>query len=670
MTSKPFLIDAVVGNSNMLVTLTKNAEIQRLFWPNVDGGQHVERLLGGVSLDESPVIWQTDDRWEHSQVYEPDQNVLVTSSAMATGLQVITTDASTPGRDILVRQLTFTNGGAASVSLRYVLYQWFRFDENPLYNTALFDEQLDALVHFRKDLFIAAGADRPMADVGVGYARQVLQDASELSLTGGSVLHSGGGTVLHGDVAGAALWDLGALAPGESATLALFLVMGHNRQHVQQLLAEARTAGAPALLDGIRSYWTDWLARARPLNVAGSPIQAGAPTLPGIPQPPAAPADVEALYRRSLLVFKLLSDEKTGAVIAAPEFDPAYTACGGYAYCWGRDAAYITTAMDLAGYHDLAASFYRWAVGAQEPEGWWMHRHYSSGHWGPSWGLLQIDETGSILFGMALHARLHGGEAFIRSVWDSVSRAANWLAKSMDPDTGLAIEAVDLWEERTAQLIYSSGAVYAGLKAAAEMAAAISQTEAAERWESSAAALQQAIMAEGVREGRFLRGRFLQVSPERYRQAQTEGKVTRVRTAPKGHPVYEVDEDPVSDSSLLGMSVPFAVVPPAHPVMVSTAERLVEDLWTAPAGGMRRYVGDHYRTGNPWILCTLWLGLYQAERGDAGQARQLLDWAVARRNGAGLLAEQVDPVTGEPVWVVPLTWSHAMYVLLALKLFA
>jgi hypothetical protein len=34
------------------------------------------------------------------------------------------------------------------------------------------------------------------------------------------------------------------------------------------------------------------------------------------------------------------------------------------------------------------------------------------------------------------------------------------------------------------------------------------------------------------------------------------------------------------------------------------------------------------------------------------------------------LVTLLDPVTGKPVWVVPLTWSHAMYVLLILKLYA
>lgn len=634
--NKPYLIDAVIGNSRTLATLTHNAEIQRLFWPHVDGPQHVHRILGGLFVDGHPAVWQDSDQWQHAQAYEPDQNVLITHSLLGTSLLLTTTDAAVPDQDLLVRHLSFGNSGPAPVQLQYVLYQWARIDENPLYNTALFDEGHDALVHYRKETYLALGADRPVATFGTGHPPWLFDCATTRSLDGR--------VISQGDVAGALLWDLGAVAPGESVTLSLFWAMGPSIYTVRELLAGARKAGAPALLDQTRAYWTEWLSRARPLQIPAAAAGLREPLLPGLPTEAAAPAEIAALYRRSLLVFKLMADEQTGAVIAAPEFDPGYTACGGYAYCWGRDAAYITVAMDLAGYHDLAAGFYRWAVGAQEPEGWWMQRHQVTGHWAPSWGLIQVDETGSILYGMALHARIHGGAPFVQTVWESVARAADWLVGYMDLSTGLTQPSVDLWEERTAALTYSCGAVWAGLTAAAQMATLIGHGAHAARYQVAAAQLKEAILRESVAEGRFVRGRF----PE-------EGPAWAVETVP--------------DSSLLGMATPFGLVDHADPVMVSTADHLVNSLWTEPAGGMRRYVGDHYRGGNPWILCTLWLGLYDAERGDTERARQILDWAVARRTGTGLLAEQVDPVTGEAVWVVPLTWSHAMYVLLALKLY-
>ena len=41
---------------------------------------------------------------------------------------------------------------------------------------------------------------------------------------------------------------------------------------------------------------------------------------------------------------------------------------------------------------------------------------------------------------------------------------------------------------------------------------------------------------------------------------------------------------------------------------------------------------------------------------------KLLEWACDRAGETGVMAEQFDPYTGEPLSVAPLTWSHAEFV--------
>lgn len=662
MGTKPFLISAVIGNSRLLLTLSPDGQMQRLFWPHVDGPQHVERLVWGLSVDGGPVAWQDGPGWQHTQDYETDQNILVTRSRREPGVMVTATDAAVPGRDLLVRQMRFRNTGTRPVGLRFVIYQWLRVDENPRYNSLLFDEVSDALVHYRRDMYIGLGSDRSISDLTVGRIPEIAPQAETLALTGPRVRH--------GDVGGIALWDLGELLPGDEQNLCLFWALGRRIADVRALLDRARAAGGEKLLAETRAYWHEWLQRAVLLQVPEAAAQERVPALPGVPAQVSPAADVLSLYRRSLLVLKLMCDEETGAVIAAPEVDSDFNHCGGYAYCWGRDAAYAVAALDLAGYHDLAGAFYRWAVQSQEPEGWWAHRHMATGDWGPSWGLLQVDETGSILWGMGLHARLYGGEAFMREVWPSVSRAAAWLIHHLDPETGLPLPSFDLWEERQAESAYSAAAVYGGLSAAAEMAAALALHAEAERYRHAADGLRAAILHALVRDGRFLRSRRLTVTEAVYREAVAAGRTGRAQPGLKGHFIYELEDDPTPDLSLLGISLPFGAVATDHPVMQETARHLVASLWAAPGGGMLRYLGDGYRGGNPWVLGALWLGLYFAKRGDSEGARAMLDWAIARQSSTGLLAEQVDAETGEPVWILPLAWSHAMYVFLALQLFA
>jgi hypothetical protein len=48
---------------------------------------------------------------------------------------------------------------------------------------------------------------------------------------------------------------------------------------------------------------------------------------------------------------------------------------------------------------------------------------------------------------------------------------------------------------------------------------------------------------------------------------------------------------------------------------------------------------------------------------DLKGAEDILKWVAARALPSGILAEQVNPYTGEPLSVSPLTWSHAGVVL-------
>jgi GH15 family glucan-1,4-alpha-glucosidase len=93
-------------------------------------------------------------------------------------------------------------------------------------------------------------------------------------------------------------------------------------------------------------------------------------------------------------------------------------------------------------------------------------------------------------------------------------------------------------------------------------------------------------------------------------------------------------------------------------------------------GGIARYEQDSYQRvehadfarvpGNPWFICTLWLADWDIARArtraELASGRALISWVAERALPSGLLAEQVDPYTGAPLSVCPLTWSHATLV--------
>jgi glucoamylase len=339
--------------------------------------------------------------------------------------------------------------------------------------------------------------------------------------------------------------------------------------------------------------------------------------------------DVAPLYRRSLLALELLSDRDTGAVIAAPELDPEFEHSGGYGFVWGRDLAFIVLAFLAAGRDDLAKRALRWLPGAQEPEGLWLQRHWTDGSLAPSWCRHQLDETGAILFAYEAAWRQLRDETLDLDLWPSARRAADFLLGTIEAD-GLPVATADLWEEREGRHAFTAAAVYGGLRAAAAMSRR-HEPLLAEGYEAAAEVVREAIEREFWSDfhGRYLRSLA----------------------------------DTTLDVSLLGLAWPFAAVDPRGERMRATIAALRSELG-CEAGSMLRYAGDTYAGGNRWVLAALWLGLWHRQVGDAAGLERALEYALSTQTNLGLLPEQVTK-DGDPAWVVPLAWSHAMLLLAA-----
>jgi len=384
----------------------------------------------------------------------------------------------------------------------------------------------------------------------------------------------------------------------------------------------ASSREAVARLDAaLQQDFTDLLASRRRHDAAR--LESAAP-------PPApAPEGLASLYRRTLLVFDLLSDRRTGAVIAAPELDADFEHSGGYGFVWGRDLAFIVLAFLAADRTDLAARALRWLPGAQEPEGLWLQRHWTDGSLAPSWCKHQLDETGAILFAYeAAWEKLHD-ERLDAELWPSARRAAEFLLGTIEAD-GIPCATADLWEEREGRHAFTAAAISGGLRSAAAMARR-HEPQLSESYEATAEVVREAIERELWSDfhGRYLRS----------------------------------IGDPVLDVSLLGLAWPFAAVDPAGERMRATVAALEEALGDVEHG-VARYAGDTYAGGNNWVLAALWLGLWCRQVGDTAGLERSLEYAVRSQTALGLLPEQVTD-EGEPAWVVPLAWSHAMLLLAA-----
>ncbi|HEY4622058.1 MAG TPA: glycoside hydrolase family 15 protein [Gaiellaceae bacterium] len=606
---------AVLGNGSLLATVSARGEVERLFWPNVDHGQHLGELRLGLEVDGA-LRWLDEEplRWEQS--YTDGSSVLRTA-ALDGDLRVEVADLVTPAEPVLAR------GVRCSLPARLVVRCTPVLDGDPRSVAGYVDPASGALVFYQRAVALAVTV------IG-GEATASLREGNTGAVAGDVVVHR---APVEGSMAG----DL-----DEDCCALVLAAFGSTPAEAIARLTRPATVGFDVLASERVAYDREAIALAEPAVEA-------APGLAG-------------LYERSLLVLEQLTDRQTGATIAAPEFDPHFEQSGGYGFVWPRDLAFNVLSLLAAGRGDLAVPALRWLAREQAPEGLWLQRYWTDGSLAPSWGLHQLDETGVVVFAYEAAWRALGDAALDRELWPSARAAGDFLCDFLDPETGLPLPSIDLWEQTDGQHAYSAAATYGGLVACAAMAARHEPGLEA-RYREAAECVRAGIDAHlwSDEHGRYVRSRWVARSDD-LGEAPPAIFTRRLRYPTRA--VRSVDrEDARVDSSLLGLSWPFRAVEPGSPRMQATVAAVERELQLAD-GGVRRHEGDDYAGGNPWLISTLWLGLAQRQAGSEDGMRRALEYALARQTPLGLLPEQVAP-SGEPAWVVPLGWSHAMLILAA-----
>lgn len=118
-----------------------------------------------------------------------------------------------------------------------------------------------------------------------------------------------------------------------------------------------------------------------------------------------------------------------------------------------------------------------------------------------------------------------------------------------------------------------------------------------------------------------------------------------------------LDEDALDAASLM---IPIVGFLPGDDERVLSTLRAVEDRLTDDAGLVYRYRSEDRLSGEEgtFLLCTFWLAHALALAGETERAREVFERGCSFVNDVGLLAEEVDPATGELLGNFPQAFSH------------
>ena len=336
-----------------------------------------------------------------------------------------------------------------------------------------------------------------------------------------------------------------------------------------------------------------------------------------------------------------------------------------YSYMWPRDAAFIATTLDKAGYHEVTKNFFLFCKDVLHPDGYLHHRYRSDSSLGSTWHAttaqgewlkdkilqlpIQEDETAGVLFALWNHYENSKDLEFIELLYKPlIEKMANFLVTFRDKATGLPLASYDLWEEKIGVSTYTCASTYGGLMAAAKFSELLDKRNHMREYKQAAKEIKQAMtthlfsesLQSFVRIGHYHRDGF-------------------------------VRDETVDSSSLFGLWY-FGVFDQSDPLFEKTYQQTRERLWSkAEVGGFIRYERDDYfrstNIPNPWFITTLWEAQMKLSRTDITEedllfAEQTFAWVASKVYSSGVLAEQLNPYTGASLSSTPLVWSHAVYI--------
>jgi len=639
--------DLPVGNGSLLVAFDREYLIRDLFFPHVGLENHAlgHAFRFGIWVDGS--FSQMGPEWQKNLRYVED--ALVTEvKAKSDRLQLALTchDAVDFHLNVYLKQIVVKNLTNRAREVRLFFSHDFHISGTEVGDTANYDPRNQALIHYKGQRYFLMNCCDP-TKCGVEHFACGLKETQGMEGTWKDAEDGilSGNAVAHGSVDSTVGITI-KLPPNGEATAHYWMCAGTTYHEVVGLNRVVRDKTPEELLRRTANYWKLWVNKE---------------FCPGCD---ALPSKVLRLFKRSLLIMRTQIDNG-GAPIAANDTDIFIFARDTYSYMWPRDGAFVAEALIKAGYSEVSRRFFDFCHRVIDPDGYFLHKYSPDGSVGSSWHPwwregkaelpIQEDETALVLWALWQHfERFHDVE-FIRPLYrELIIRAAEFMVRYRDERTKLPQPSYDLWEEHRGVHTFTVSTVIAGLRAAANFAQAFGETEPAAKYRTVADEMRQAMV----------RHLF-------HRDLNRFAKTAYLKPDGTSH------LDTTIDASLCALWY-FDVFSLTDPLVESTMRAIHERLWVKTSvGGMARYEGDAYhqveRTdiqkvpGNPWFICTLYWAHYLTARAKAPEdlksPLQILEWVAEHALPSGVLAEQVNPHTGEPLSVSPLTWSHAAFVI-------
>ena len=623
-----YLNEGIIRNQKLKVSFTKNGEMIRLLYGSVDYKQFIDTFHTGLKINDSRIIYLHEDiNNTYKQYYIENTNVLQTDIYNSYfKVRIIQTDFVPIDENFLVKKYIVKNENNIDLNINFLVYSKVFANLN---NDTSGYVKNDTLIQYNHDYSVCTFSNQKLLSRQVNG---VCNNFSEGKIAGKDYIGMSNDSAIS--------YDLNVLKPGEEKEITIFVYINKNEEkslitELEDEIDRIKKLDTNLLMNDTENYWKKIIETHDILEVNKKDID----------------IKIKNIYNRTILLLPLLINQKTGGISAGIEVDEGKTKCGRYSYFWPRDAVFITKALDIVGMKDISEKFYsEFCKMTQNRNGMWEQRFYTDGRLAPSWGY-QVDESASVIFGAYDHFEFTKDKTFLKENLKMFENAISFLNKYLDDILLEKYEmpkSYDLWEEFEGVSLYSMSCIYGAFSSMIKI-----YDEVREFFCENELRIKE---IDGQKDK--LQNRLLEIIKYSTNTFFDDSKNIYVRNLKDGR----------VDISLVGAVVPFKMISFDDKIMKYTIEKINVALKTY-TGGYIRYEGDGYMGGNnPWPIATLWMAWYYLEIGDKEKALECFNFVTNSASEHGFLGEQVNNEEMKPMWVIGLTWSHAMYLIILEKL--
>ena len=636
--------DAIIGGKSITASYTKNGELLRLMCSTPDFRQFLDFYHTGVKINDSCMIYLHEDQNNrYNQYYTEDTNVLNTEIENTYfNLKIKQIDFVSLKDSILIKRYIFTNNNSIDLNINFLIHSKLLSNPNNMVGGKIENDVLlqyshnNTLCMFSKNKI----STHQLNDTENNIETGVIHDKDYIGMSSDSSVD----------------YEIGVLKPGETRELDIYMYFVENDKttidDMWKNIDNIRKIDAAHEQTSVERYWRKFLKEHINITLKEETNDYN--------------IKFNKIYKRSILLFPLLTNKETGGIAAAVEVDEKLTQCGRYGYCWPRDAVFIAKAFDKVKMEKETDKFYKvFCKNTQSKNGMWEQRFYTDCRLAPCWGY-QIDETAGVVYGVYEHYKVTEDKKFLKDTLKMCENATKFLCIYMENILGIhddedivknEIEktyhtenrnklplSYDLWEMFEGVHLYSLVCIYAAFNSMLEIYE-IFKPEYAEK---------NRLKLESINK--------LTKKINKYKK-EIKNYIDKNLYNEKLNILKRNINDDVMDVSMIGTVVPFKIYKPNEKKIVNTVEKINLTLRTY-TGGYLRFEGDHYREGkSPWSICTLWMAMYYKEIKEKKKAQECIDFIVNTANEHGFIGEQISNETMSPDWVIGLAWAHAMFIL-------